>query len=145
MSFLINLFLAVLSFHCCAWGFSSCRRQGMLSCWGEHRLCGAQASEVAARRLSNCGSWALVACASVVQGLWCPGVCEIFPYQELNLSLIGKSHWQVDSQLLDYQGTSGGWLFQHQDYPFKFNILKSKYRMHGSRWKERRKICLFFF
>ena len=63
------LFLAVLGLHCCTWAFSSCGEQGLLCvvcrlltavasrcrAWA----LGTQASVVAARGLSSCGSQAL--------------------------------------------------------------------------------------
>ena len=65
------LFLAVLGLRCCEWAFSSCGERGLLFvavrgllivvaslCCGARAL-GVQASVVAARGLSSCGSWAL--------------------------------------------------------------------------------------
>ena len=55
-------FLAVLHLHCCIQAFSSCSAEashcGGLSCWEVWAL-GPQASAVAAREHSSCGSWAL--------------------------------------------------------------------------------------
>ena len=65
------LFLAALGIRCCVRAFSSCGEQGLLFV-AMHRLLivvaflccraralGVQASVVAARGLSSCGSWAL--------------------------------------------------------------------------------------
>ena len=95
----------MLSFHCCAWDFSSCRKQGILSCWGEHWLCGAQASVVGASGLSSCGSWAPAARASVAQGLCCRRYVRCSHIRNwIWLSCIGKwipNHWTVKEVLGD--------------------------------------------
>ena len=69
-------------------------------------------SQVAAHELGSCRTWALErglqllwpkGSVVVVNGISCPRTCGIFPYQELYPCPL---HWQVDSLLLDYQGSS---------------------------------------
>ena len=78
-------FLAVLGFHCCMQGFSSCGERGLLlvgvcglfimvAPLVEHRLQGAQALAVGAHGLRSCSPWALDwglnICGARVAVLW---------------------------------------------------------------------------
>ena len=96
------LFSVALGLHCCAWSFSSCCEWGPLfvavhesltavASLVEHRLLGAQASAVAAHRLSNCGT---KTCSCGTGGsehrLRCSAACRIFLDQGLNPC---PSHW----------------------------------------------------
>ena len=90
----INLFMAALSLHCCAWTFLSIESRGYSSC-------GARASHCSG--FSCWGAWALGAQASVAAacGLSCYLACGIFPNQGSNMCPL---HWQADSQSLECQG-----------------------------------------
>ena len=102
----IYLFLAVLGLCFCAWAFSSCGKQGLLS------GCCVLASHcsVFCCRIQVLGAWTsvVVACwlqsvGSVVveQRLSCPAACGIFPDQGLNQCPL---HCKMDSELLGHQG-----------------------------------------
>ena len=83
-----KFFLTVLGFHCSAWAFSGCSKQGLLSSWDVWAsLCSG---------FSCCRAQALGVQASVVvaHGLSCSVACGIFPDQGSNLCPL---HWQVDS------------------------------------------------
>ena len=80
---IINLFLAVLHFHCCTQAFSSCSLQA--SCCSGFSCHGAWA--LGQMGFCSCGTEPLL------QSRWnLPGPCCL--------------HWQVDSEPLDHQGGS---------------------------------------
>ena len=84
LNFIIYLFLAVLGIHCCAWAFSGCGEQGLLS------SCSVQASHRSG--LACCGARTLEhrPQVAVVHGL----SCGIFLDHALNPCPL---HWQADS------------------------------------------------
>ena len=109
------LFLAALGLRCCTWTFSSCGDRGAtLRCGVRASHCsgfsccrawalGVQASVVAARRLSSCGSRAVERWLSS-RGAWAQLLhgSGIFPDQGPNPCPL---HWQADSQLLRHHGS----------------------------------------
>ena len=73
---------------CCAWAFSSCSEQGLLSsCGARTAACGG----FSCGRAQALDTWASV---DVAHGLSCSMACGIFPDKGLNLSLL---YWQVNS------------------------------------------------
>ena len=90
------LFLTVLALHCCAWAFSSCGEQGLLSsccAWASH--CGG---------FSCCGAWAPggVGSVFVACGFSCSVACGIFLDQGSNPCPL---RWQADSYSAYHQGS----------------------------------------
>ena len=116
------------------WAFSSCGKQGLLSCgvWASH--CG------------GFSCWQSTGSVVVVLRLSCPVAHEIFPDHGSNPHPL---HWQVDSQPLYHQGSpehdsffihsftdghglfspfgyyKNGAVYSHVHEPFSFNVLNS--------------------
>ena len=92
--FSFKLDLAVLGLGCCAWVFSSCGEQGLLSSWS------VVTSLVVEHVLWSAGS------AFVAHGLGCSTACGILVLEQgWNPCPL---HWQADSLPLDHQGSHSG-------------------------------------
>ena len=88
----IYLFMTVLGLHRCAWAFSSCSEQVLLS------SCRVQVSHW--RGFSRAQALGCVDSVVGARGLSCPAACGILLDQRSNPCPL---HWQVDSYPLDHQ------------------------------------------
>ena len=101
--YVLGFFGAVLGLQCCARAFSSCKSR-TYSLVVVHGLLFAVASLVAEYRLWVCRLQCLqhMGSVAVAHGLICPITCGVFPDQGSNPCPL---HWQVDSKLVDHQGS----------------------------------------